>query len=125
MNLLQEGIRWPKLQFLGHVGSEAAPGWCQGSFPAIQNADLRSEQKIPSLASSTQSISFILGASSGYQQGKRLAGVLDAGAGEGITSFIGLVSLLKSSKGTIIVFLVTLSMPLGPEMFFPSLCLTA
>lgn len=35
---------------------------------------------------------------------------VDAGAGECIISLIGLVSLLKSLKGTIILFLVTLSM---------------
>lgn len=58
-------------------------------------------------------------ASSGYQQeGQRLSGMLDIGAGEGIISFIRLVSLLKSSKGTIILFLVTLSMPLASRNVF-------
>lgn len=28
----QKAIRWPKLQFLGHTGSEVAPGWCQVSL---------------------------------------------------------------------------------------------
>lgn len=58
-------------------------------------------------------------ASSGYQQeGQRLSGMLDIGAGEGIISFIRLVSLLKSSEGTIILFLVTLSMPLASRNVF-------
>lgn len=28
----QKAIRWPKLQFLDHISSEAAPGWCQVSL---------------------------------------------------------------------------------------------
>lgn len=28
----QEAIRWPKLQFLGHISREAPPGWCKVSL---------------------------------------------------------------------------------------------
>lgn len=52
------------------------------------------------------------------QEEKKLSGMLGSETREGTNSSIGLVLLLRSSKGSIILFLVTLPVPLASRNHF-------